>query len=96
VFERPGKTSFFYRVIERVNTQRGPRDGLARYSQNIQGNAQSTHSGLSVTPSRISGGCLPITMFQVCGNVAVVGFPVQKVYNMTCGDEDTTFEPLNP
>jgi len=29
---------------------------------------------------------------RVCGDVEAVGFPVQNVYNMTCGDENTTFE----
>ncbi len=33
---------------------------------------------------------------QVCGNVEAVGFPIQNVYKMTYGDENTTFEPLNP
>ncbi len=35
-------------------------------------------------------------MFQVCGDVETVAFPVQNVYKMTYGDENTTFEPLNP
>ena len=30
------------------------------------------------------------------GDVEVVGFPVQNVYKMTYGDENATFEPLNP
>ncbi len=34
-------------------------------------------------------------MFQICGDVEVVGFPVQNVYKMTSGDENATFEPLN-
>ena len=34
-------------------------------------------------------------MFQVCGDVEEVGFPVQNVYKMTYGDENVTFEPLN-
>ena len=29
---------------------------------------------------------------QVCGDVEVVGFPVQNVYKMTYGDENATFE----
>jgi len=29
------------------------------------------------------------------GDVEAVGFPVQNVYKMTYGDENTTFEPLN-
>ena len=33
---------------------------------------------------------------QVCGDVDAVGFPVQNVYKMTYGDENATFEPLNP
>ncbi len=33
---------------------------------------------------------------QVCGDVEGVGFAVQNVYKMTYGDENTTFEPLNP
>ena len=33
---------------------------------------------------------------QGCGDVETVGFPVQNVYKMTYGDENTTFEPLNP
>jgi len=33
---------------------------------------------------------------QVCGDVEAVGFPVQNVYKMTYGDENATFEPLNP
>jgi hypothetical protein len=32
---------------------------------------------------------------QVCGDVEAVGFPVQNVYKMTYGDENSTFEPLN-
>ena len=35
-------------------------------------------------------------MFQICGDVEAVGFPVQNVYKMTYGDENATFEPLNP
>jgi hypothetical protein len=34
-------------------------------------------------------------MLQVCGDVKVVGFPIQNVYKITNGDENTTFEPLN-
>ena len=34
-------------------------------------------------------------MFQACGDVEAVGFPVQNVYKMTYGVENTTFEPLN-
>ncbi len=34
-------------------------------------------------------------MFQICGDVKAVGFPVQNVYKMAHGDENTTFEPLN-
>jgi len=34
-------------------------------------------------------------MFQICGDVEAVGFPVQNVYKMTYGDENATFEPLN-
>jgi len=33
---------------------------------------------------------------QVCGDVEAVGFPIQNVYKMTYGDENATFEPLNP
>ncbi len=32
---------------------------------------------------------------QVCGDVEAVGFPVQNIYKMTYGYENTTFEPLN-
>jgi len=38
-------------------------------------------------------------MFQVCGDVEEIGFPLQNIYKMTYGDENTTFgpsEPLNP
>ena len=31
-------------------------------------------------------------MFQICGDVEAVGFPVQNVYKMTYGDENATFE----
>ena len=43
-------------------------------------------------------------MFQVCGDVESVGFPVQNVYKMTYGDKNATlesrckretFEPVN-
>jgi hypothetical protein len=34
-------------------------------------------------------------MFQIRGDVEVVGFPGQNVYKMMYGDEDATFEPLN-
>ena len=34
-------------------------------------------------------------MFQICGDVEVVGFPIQNVYRMTYGDENATFEPVN-
>ena len=34
-------------------------------------------------------------MFQICGDVEAVGFPVQNVCKMTYGDENATFEPLN-
>ncbi|MCJ7775893.1 MAG: hypothetical protein MUP08_05850 [Desulfobulbaceae bacterium] len=33
---------------------------------------------------------------QVCGDVEEVGFPVQNVYKILYGDENATFEPLNP
>jgi len=33
---------------------------------------------------------------QVCGDVEAVGFPVQNVYKMIYGDDNATFEPLNP
>ena len=32
---------------------------------------------------------------QVCGDVEVVGFPIQNVYKMTYSDENATFEPMN-
>ena len=32
---------------------------------------------------------------QVRGGVEAVGFPLQNVYKMAYGDENTTFEPLN-
>ena len=35
-------------------------------------------------------------MFQICRDVEAVGFPVQKIYKMTYGYENATFEPLNP
>ena len=35
-------------------------------------------------------------MFYICEDVDVVGFPVQNVYKMAYGDENATFEPLNP
>ena len=38
---------------------------------------------------------LTSTMFQICGDVEAVGFPVQNVYNMASCDAHTTFEPLN-
>jgi len=38
---------------------------------------------------------LPSTMFQICGDVEAVGFPVQNAYKMAYDDENTTFEPLN-
>ncbi len=38
---------------------------------------------------------LPGTMFQICGDVKAVGFPVQNAYKMAYGDQNTTFEPLN-
>jgi hypothetical protein len=34
-------------------------------------------------------------MYQICGDVEAVGFPVQNVYKMTYGDENATFEPVN-
>ena len=34
-------------------------------------------------------------MFQICGDVEAVGFPVQNVYKMTYGDKNATSEPLN-
>ena len=39
-------------------------------------------------------------MFQICGDVEGVGFPVQNVYKWTYGDENAplnlwTFEPVN-
>jgi hypothetical protein len=34
-------------------------------------------------------------MFQIRGDVEVVGFPGQNVYKMMYGDENATFEPLN-
>ena len=34
-------------------------------------------------------------MSQICGNMEAVGFPVQNVYKMGYGDENTTFEPVN-
>ena len=34
-------------------------------------------------------------MFQFCEDVEAVDFPLQNVYKMTYGDENTTFEPLN-
>ena len=35
-------------------------------------------------------------MFQICGDMETVGFPVQNVYKMMYGDDNATFEPLNP
>ena len=35
-------------------------------------------------------------MFQIHGDVEAFGFPVQNVYKMTYGDENATFEHLNP
>ena len=37
----------------------------------------------------------PSTMFQICGDVEAVGFPVQNAYKMAYDDENTTFEPVN-
>jgi hypothetical protein len=34
-------------------------------------------------------------MFQICGDVEVVGFSGQNVYKMMYGDKNATFEPLN-
>ena len=34
-------------------------------------------------------------MFQICGNVEAVSFPVQNVYKMVYGDENIIFEPVN-
>ena len=34
-------------------------------------------------------------MFQICGDVEAVGFPVQNVFKMTYGDKNATSEPLN-
>jgi hypothetical protein len=34
-------------------------------------------------------------MFQICGDVEEVNFPVQNVYKITYGDENATVEPLN-
>ncbi len=34
-------------------------------------------------------------MFQICGDVEAVDFPLQNVYKMAYEDENTTFEPLN-
>jgi len=31
-------------------------------------------------------------MFQICGDVEAVGFPLQNVYKMTYGNENATFE----
>jgi hypothetical protein len=33
---------------------------------------------------------------QVCGDGEAVGFLVQNIYKMTYGDENATYEPLNP
>ena len=38
---------------------------------------------------------LPSTMFQICGDVEAIGFPVQNAYKMAYADENKTFEPLN-
>jgi len=35
-------------------------------------------------------------MFQICGDMEAVGFPVQNFHKMAYGDDNTTFEPLNP
>ena len=34
-------------------------------------------------------------MFRICVDVEEAGFPVQNVYKMVYGDENTTFEPEN-
>jgi hypothetical protein len=34
-------------------------------------------------------------MFQICGDVEAVGFPVQNVYKMAYDDENPTLEHLN-
>ena len=34
-------------------------------------------------------------MFLICGDVEAVGFPVQNVYKMAYGYDNTNFEPLN-
>jgi hypothetical protein len=39
---------------------------------------------------------LPSTMFQICGDMEAVGFPVQNAHKIAYGDENTTSEPLNP
>ena len=48
-------------------------------------------------PRKKCGFCQIIasTMFQICGDVEAVGFPVQNVYKMTYGDKNATSEPLN-
>ena len=38
---------------------------------------------------------LPSTMFQICGDVEAVDFPVQNAYKTAYADENKTFEPLN-
>jgi len=38
----------------------------------------------------------PSTMFRICRDVEAAGFPVQNAYKMAYGDENITFEPLNP
>ncbi len=34
-------------------------------------------------------------MFQICGDVETVGFPVQNIYKMTYGDENATNDYKN-
>jgi hypothetical protein len=38
---------------------------------------------------------LPSTMFQICGDMEAVGFPVQNAHKIAYGDENTTSEPVN-
>ena len=35
---------------------------------------------------------LPSTMFQICGDMEAVGFPVQNAHKIAYGDVNTTFE----
>ena len=87
-----------------MGKKRGKRSKVPRFASDgifdrVQRSELGTGTKLKTrSPRKKCWFCHIIAKYHVpdLWGVETVGFPVQNVYKMTYGDENATFEPLNP